>query len=176
MDSAPYFHNGRAATLNAVLQTGGVHYISDSAERLSVESYLQQIEYEGNPLPESTGSEFIFVSDITPVTSSNGYGPVEFDQSVGGIGSNDGRPLTIDGQTFTKGIGAHAASEVTYDLSDLNVDQFSSYIGLDDGAGNGGSTVYEVYLDGKRVYVSPVLRGRTTYCTSPFLSHHCMHN
>ncbi|WP_434362314.1 NPCBM/NEW2 domain-containing protein [Parasalinivibrio latis] len=159
MDSAPYFHNGQAATLNAVLQTGGVHYISDSAERLDVESYLQQIEYEGNPLPESTGSEFIFVSDITPVTSSNGYGPVEFDQSVGGTGSNDGRPLTIDGQTFTKGIGAHAASEVTYDLTDLYVDQFSSYIGLDDGAGNGGSAVYEVHLDGQRVYVSPVLRG-----------------
>ncbi|MEV6564424.1 NPCBM/NEW2 domain-containing protein [Streptomyces kronopolitis] len=86
----------------------------------------------------------------TPLTarpwsaSSNGWGPVGQNRSV------DGRPLTIAGAGFAEGLGAHAPSEIVYQLggtcSRLGVD-----VGVDDEVGANGSVVFQIYRDGTEV-------------------------
>src|SRR5207248_2202401 len=43
------------------------------------------------PAPPS----FVYVSDLAWLSATNGWGPVEKDQSVGGEGSGDGSTLTL---------------------------------------------------------------------------------
>ncbi|MGW2412579.1 NPCBM/NEW2 domain-containing protein [Streptomyces tubercidicus] len=80
-----------------------------------------------------------------PWTSSkNGWAPVRLNRSI------DGHPLTIQGASYTEGLGAHAFSEITYHLggvcSALSVD-----VGIDDEVGANGSVVFQVYRDGTKV-------------------------
>lgn len=60
--------------------------------------------------------------------------------------SVDGHPLTIQGATYPQGLGAHADSQLLYDLggscSALTVD-----VGLDDEVGANGSVVFQIYRD-----------------------------
>lgn len=161
-NSAPYFHNGQAATLNDVLLTGTQHTISDTAERAALVAYLQQIEYEGPPIvvpepPQAT--TYSYLSDMNETSSTNGWGPIEKDSSVGENSAGDGQTISIGGSTFNKGLGVHAYSEVTYSLTNANYDQFSAFIGVDDETGNAGSVVFEVWLDGVMAYQSSILRG-----------------
>ena len=48
---------------------------------------------------------------------TNGWGPVEKDRSNGEAGASDGEPITLNGVTYAKGLGAHAASDVRYALN-----------------------------------------------------------
>ena len=113
----------------------------------------------GDPCPNPA---VLYLSDLswegTPV---NGRGPIELDQSVGNYGVGDGSPITINGQVFTKGLGVHAISSVTYNLQ-AKFRTFYASIGVDDATCSAGSVVFEVYLDNIKVYESPVVRqGRT---------------
>ncbi|KJY80265.1 NPCBM/NEW2 domain-containing protein [Vibrio nigripulchritudo] len=159
VDSAPYFHNGKAPSLDDVLQTPGVHYVGNQTERGHLTSYLLQLEYEGLVVAPSTDQDFEYASDLPIKSSTNGWGPVEIDQSVGGQASNDGGRLSIGGVTFEKGFGAHSNSEIVLDISGKPYDQFSSFIGIDSGAGSAGSVIFEVWVDGVLKYRSNVLRG-----------------
>lgn len=83
--------------------------------------------------------------ETRPWTSSeNGYAPVRLNRSI------DGHPLTIQGTSYTEGLGAHAFSEITYHLggacSALSVD-----VGIDDEVGANGSVVFQIYRDGTKV-------------------------
>ncbi|MFG2094914.1 NPCBM/NEW2 domain-containing protein [Streptomyces sp. NPDC048612] len=72
------------------------------------------------------------------------FAPIRPDSSI------DGHPLTIQGTPYSQGLGAHAYSEITYELGGtctaLNVD-----VGLDDEVGANGSVVFQVYRDGTKV-------------------------
>ncbi|MCZ1006939.1 NPCBM/NEW2 domain-containing protein [Streptomyces lydicus] len=72
------------------------------------------------------------------------FAPFRQDSSI------DGHPLTIQGATYSQGLGAHAYDEVTYDLggscSALTVD-----VGLDDEVGANGSVVFQIYRDATKV-------------------------
>ena len=57
-----------------------------------------------------------YLSDQQWDSATNGWGPVERDRSNAEAASGDGRALTINGQTFSKGLGTHAVSEITYSL------------------------------------------------------------
>ena len=48
---------------------------------------------------------------------TNGWGPVEKDQSNGEAGATDGATITLNGVTYAKGLGAHAGSDVRYALN-----------------------------------------------------------
>ncbi|CCN73079.1 NPCBM/NEW2 domain-containing protein [Vibrio nigripulchritudo] len=161
-DSAPYYHNGQAATLDEALQIGSQHTVSDSAERAKIVAYLQQIEYGGPPIlvPEPPAApKYDYLSDLTETSSDNGWGPIEKDQSNGESGSGDGSPIRLAGKTYQKGLGVHAHSEITYDLSQKDYDQFTAAIGVDDEVGNRGSVTFEIYLDDVLSYQSGVLTG-----------------
>ncbi|MEW1748191.1 NPCBM/NEW2 domain-containing protein [Streptomyces angustmyceticus] len=78
--------------------------------------------------------------------SSQRYSHAPFRQDS----SIDGHPLTIQGVTYSQGLGAHAYNEITYDLggacSALGVD-----VGIDDEVGANGSVVFQIYRDDTKV-------------------------
>ncbi|MEL6820790.1 MAG: NPCBM/NEW2 domain-containing protein, partial [Calditrichota bacterium] len=122
----------------------------------------QQPHQQWKPVPTSvpgngTTTETIYLSDLNWVgTPINGWGPVEKDRSNGERGATDGNVITIEGQTYAKGLGAHATSEIIYNLN-AGYDVFKSDIGVDDETCGAGSIQFFVYLDGQLEYESPVL-------------------
>ncbi|MFQ3228779.1 NPCBM/NEW2 domain-containing protein [Reinekea sp.] len=161
-ESAPYFHNGQAATLNDVLQTGQEHSVNDATERAQLVAYLEQIEYEGPPVIVPTppaASQYFYLSDRTETSATNGWGPFEKDASNGENAANDGGTLSIGGSQYEKGLGVHANSDIRYDISDQPYDRFQAFIGVDDEVGDSGSVVFEVYVDGVLSFQSGTLTG-----------------
>ncbi|ULH17590.1 NPCBM/NEW2 domain-containing protein (plasmid) [Deinococcus sp. KNUC1210] len=90
--------------------------------------------------------------------ASNGWGPIEKDQSVGGNAAGDGKPLTLAGKTYAHGFGVHANSSMTFNLG-AQCATFTSEIGVDDEVGDRGSVVFQVYGDGNKLYDSGVMTG-----------------
>ncbi|WP_192930762.1 NPCBM/NEW2 domain-containing protein [Deinococcus sp. AJ005] len=104
----------------------------------------------------------VVLSELPYVSATNGWGPVEFDRSNGEQAQFDGKPLTIGGQVFTKGLGVHASSTLAaglnYDLGGACT-TFTASIGIDDEVGDRGSVVFQVYGDDKKLFDSGVVRG-----------------
>lgn len=107
-----------------------------------------------NPSTTMTSAN-VYLSDLSWTTHSNGWGNAELDMSNAGTGTDDGANLKINGVSFTKGLGVHADSTITYSL-DGKYSQFLADVGADDGAT--GSIVFEVRGDGVSLYKSAVLR------------------
>jgi alpha-galactosidase len=101
-----------------------------------------------------------YLSDINWFYSSNGWGPVEKDMSVGESGANDGRKITLNGVSYEKGLGAHSPSEIYYNIGG-NYAEFTSVVGLDDEVGSNGSVTFEVWGDGQKLWDSGLLKGNS---------------
>jgi hypothetical protein len=129
------------ATFDAPQWTGQVHV--EHAVRAFV------------PPPPLTGGPY--VSDLTFVNESNGWGPVERDRSVNESDGGDGNPLTIAGVVYEKGLGTHAPAEVTVYLGG-RCTSFSAALGLDDEITGPGSVEFQIMGDGNTLYDSGVLR------------------
>ncbi|MER6912090.1 NPCBM/NEW2 domain-containing protein [Streptomyces sp. NPDC000594] len=71
------------------------------------------------------------LGDLAWAWASNGYGPVERDMSNGGPKARDGRPLTINGVRYEKGIGTHAPVQLVYFL-DGRCSGLTTEVGIDD--------------------------------------------
>src|SRR5262249_26851661 len=98
----------------------------------------------------------VYLSSLTPTTATNGYGPYEKDKSNGEQNANDGKTITVNGTTYAKGLGVHALSDISYNIGG-NYARFQAQIGIDDEVGNNGSVIFQVYLDGTKVFDSGVL-------------------
>ena len=99
-----------------------------------------------------------WASDLRWAAEKNGYGPVERDMSNGGIPAGDGKPLTINGVVYPKGLGAHAPSEVVFYLGG-RCTAFTADVGVDDereATNKQGSATFEIYADGTRVAATGV--------------------
>lgn len=123
-----------------------------SEEDLIIEGTVQN----ANP-PSGTA----YLSDLSWTSPpTNGWGPVEIDESNGEQGTGDGNTITLNGTTYTKGLGVHAYSDITYNLGGAYT-TFISDVGVDDESGSAGSVVFEVYLDGSSspAYQSGILTG-----------------
>jgi alpha-galactosidase len=81
--------------------------------------------------------------------------------SNGETGAGDGHPITIGGQAYAKGVGAHAPSEVNVYVG-TQCASFTSDIGLDDEVGNNGSVDFQVWADGRKVADSGTVTGADT--------------
>ncbi|MGZ2357203.1 NPCBM/NEW2 domain-containing protein [Streptomyces sp. 372A] len=90
-----------------------------------------------------------YLSDLPQLSASNGYGPVEKDTSNGESAAGDGHPLTIGGQVYAKGLGAHAASSVEYYAGGA-CGTVTAQVGVDDEKGTKGSVTFEVWADGEK--------------------------
>ncbi|MEV6911990.1 NPCBM/NEW2 domain-containing protein [Amycolatopsis sp. NPDC051071] len=101
-------------------------------------------------VPAAPPSGPVWASDVTPAAERNGYGPVEKDQSNGGIPARDGKPLTINGVNHAKGLGTHASAEIVFYLGG-RCSAFTVDVGIDDEkepATKLGSATFGVYADG----------------------------
>ncbi|QXT63218.1 NPCBM/NEW2 domain-containing protein [Tessaracoccus palaemonis] len=111
------------------------------------------------PLPDGE----LYLSDMRDRivgTPTNGWGPMEFDQSNGETASGDGTPIMVDGVTYPKGLGTHAASSVTFSLKG-ECSLFQSVIGIDDSRGGNGSVIFVVAGDRNVLYSSGAITGST---------------
>jgi N-acetylneuraminic acid mutarotase len=98
------------------------------------------------------------LSDLAWTTAISGWGPIERDMSNGDQGALDGKPLTIGGQVFAKGLGVHANSEVIYSLSGPCT-TFSASVGIDNEVGSKGSVNFQVYNADTLLSESGIMRG-----------------
>jgi len=100
------------------------------------------------------------VSSLTMVgTPANGWGPFEVDRSNGEQGATDGKPLSIGGVAYQRGLGVHAPSDLRFNLNGACAGSFVADLGVDDEVGDNGSVVFQVYLDGVLSYDSGALTG-----------------
>jgi alpha-galactosidase len=99
-----------------------------------------------------------FVSDSAWLESTNGWGPVEKDMSVGERPAGDGRPITIAGVQYAKGLGAHAPGSVMY-FTARQCTGLTTDVGVDDEKrrNRAGSVVFQIWADGKVVADSGVV-------------------
>ncbi|WP_425555976.1 NPCBM/NEW2 domain-containing protein [Kitasatospora nipponensis] len=85
------------------------------------------------------------LGDLAWTDADNGRGPVERDHSNGGKAAGDGRPLTVNGVVYRKGLGVRADSDIYYHLGgtckNLTVD-----VGVDDEVAT-GSVIFRIYRD-----------------------------
>lgn len=98
----------------------------------------------------------VYASDHPWVSATNGWGPVEKDQSNGGTGTGDGTPLTLNGTVYAKGLGAHANGNVRYYLGGYCT-AFTATVGIDDAQATRGSVKFSVVADGATKVTTPVL-------------------
>jgi N-acetylneuraminic acid mutarotase len=97
-------------------------------------------------------------SDLPWTSATSAWGPVERDRSNGEQRAGDGRPLTVAGAHFAKGLGVHANSELEYTL-DGHCSAFTVQVGVDDEVGSLGSVVFQLWNGQTKLFDSGVRRG-----------------
>jgi len=110
-----------------------------------------------SPIP-STTAPTTSLSEMQWVSATGGWGPIEIDMSNGERAAGDGGVITINGETFDRGLGAHAPSRIEYRLGGRCL-AFLSDVGIDDEVGNQGSVIFQMWGDGHKLYESGILRG-----------------
>jgi hypothetical protein len=106
----------------------------------------------------------VFLSDLPWESATNGWGPVEIDQSNGEEdGGETSLPIEINDIIYPKGLGVHANSEIVYDLGG-NYIRFLSDVGIDDEVeefpgDTDGSVVFRVFADNVEVFTSTNMDG-----------------
>ena len=121
-----------------LLATGVVQpvYGKDNVEEWAL-SIQESVQLLNRMIKETNTQDYVFLSDLDYVESmtSIGYGSFEKDGRPGG----GTLTLVVGGKQlqFQKAIGAHAQSNVVYDLTGYEeYTRFTSYVGLDYGAAN----------------------------------------
>jgi alpha-galactosidase len=110
----------------------------------------------GNEPPRPKGAAYL--SDYTPIYAANGLGPIERDTNNGATAGGDGTPISIRGQTFTKGLGTAAPSAVIYRLGG-KCSRFTATAGVDDATNGAGSVRFQVIADGAVLFDSMNVTG-----------------
>jgi hypothetical protein len=97
-----------------------------------------------------------FVTDLTPSSSTNGYGAIGRDLSTGQL------PIRLNGVPYARGLGAHAISDVRYALGGRHQTFFAD-VGIDDECPDDtvGTVVFQVFVDGVKAYDSGTMRPTT---------------
>ncbi|WP_158088598.1 NPCBM/NEW2 domain-containing protein [Thermoactinospora rubra] len=93
-----------------------------------------------------------YLSDLTWTNARNHLGPPKRDTS------HDGRPLTLDGVAYAKGLGAHAPADIEYYLA-RRCSTVEFVAGVDDEVGANGSVTFEVWADGERTARTGLITG-----------------
>lgn len=139
---------------------------NESGERKMASKFfsaLQPLLSNPTPAPAPTPTHVpltgtTFLSEMNWSAASNGWGPVEKDQSVGDSAQNDGQKQSIRDRRYNRGLGTNAGSRIDYRL-DGKQKWFAADLGIDDETNGGGSVVFKVYADGKRIFSSSIIRG-----------------
>ncbi|WP_245601682.1 NPCBM/NEW2 domain-containing protein [Hamadaea tsunoensis] len=108
---------------------------------------LYRITPVGAPATPPAGTSYL--SNLQWTSATNGWGPVEKDKSNGEQAAGDGHTLTVNGTTYAKGLGVHAASEVQYYLGG-QCSTVSASVGVDDEV-TAGSVVFQLWRDSTKI-------------------------
>ncbi|MEU6123028.1 NPCBM/NEW2 domain-containing protein [Streptomyces sp. NPDC047123] len=96
------------------------------------------------------------LGDLPWLSATNGWGPVERDTSNGDSGAGDGRPITIGGTVYAKGLGVHAESTVEYYTGGA-CEKVTAQVGVDDETIVKGTVAFEIWADGRQAASTGVL-------------------
>ncbi len=111
---------------------------------------------QGEGTPELAGGEApagaIWLDTLDLSLVEQEWGRAQAGKSV------DGKPLTLHGQVYEHGIGTHAFSELVVNLKGT-ARSFRADAGVDDEAGDYGSVVFVVLVDGQEAARTGVLQG-----------------
>jgi hypothetical protein len=99
------------------------------------------------------------VSDLPFLSSTNGWGPVERDSSVGEQAAGNGRTITVAGVGYAKGLGTNALSDIQLYLGG-KCSRLTAEVGVDDETGGAGTVTFSVIADGKTLVTTPTMQGR----------------
>jgi hypothetical protein len=111
-------------------------------------------------LPEAKPLVEVSLVDLTPVSMTNGHGPVEKNMSVGELAANDGKALMIGGIPYEKGFGVHSASELVFSLAG----QYTTFmvdVGMDDEVADQGLVTFRILADDMVLFDSGAMNGAT---------------
>ncbi len=122
------------------------------------DGYSAQVPAHGLVLLKAQGqldrTASFWVSDLHFTQMENAARFLKVDSSSGG------KVMKLGGKTYSKGLGTNAPSRVIISLKKM-FNRFQSDVGIDDGV-SGGSVVFQVMGDGKKLFESPVLKGGGT--------------
>jgi len=124
--------------------------------RENVEHWTRGSATVSVPIPPPTGT--VYVSDLSFISATNGWGPVERDMSNGEQQAGDGHTISIRGTTYAKGLGVHANGDVAL-FTGGNCSRFTAVVGIDDEVAPNGSVTFSVVADGKTLVTTPDLTG-----------------
>ncbi|MEU6092836.1 beta-galactosidase [Streptomyces sp. NPDC047085] len=133
--------------------TATVSYVQDGREATSGDERI----VGGIPPAPPAGKSA--VSDLPFLSSTNGWGPVERDSSVGEQAAGDGRPISIAGVSHPKGLGTNSVSDVELYLAG-QCSRLTADVGVDDETGGAGSVTFSVIADGETLVTTPTIRGK----------------
>jgi beta-galactosidase GanA len=108
------------------------------------------------PPPPPPGTDA--VSDLPFLSATNGWGPVERDTSNGEQAAGDGKPITIAGVHYAKGLGTNSISDVQVYLAG-KCTRFTASVGVDDETHGAGTVTFSVAADGKTLVTTPTIKG-----------------
>ncbi len=96
------------------------------------------------------------LSQLQPVLVQQGWGALGIDKSA------EGKPLTVDGQRYERGLGTHAQGLLVYSVP-AGAKRFVAVVGLDDEKLDDprSSVTFEVYGDVKEMGESPQLLAKS---------------
>src|SRR6267378_6053731 len=96
-------------------------------------------------------AETVWLSSLDLTRMTSGWSVPKADLGVAG------KPISIDGKQFARGVGTHAESKLRVDLGG-KATRFFAQVGVDDGAGGQGSVEFIVSGDGKVLWRSGLLQ------------------
>lgn len=153
-ESAPGADTGNAGADPAVIAPTSNPYASGK-------TYPWQDQGQASAQAIVSGSNDLSALNWTSATSA--WGPIERNRSNGEQGASDGRTITLNGKTYSSGLGLHANSAVTYALGG-QCSTFTADVGLDDeidAQTQYGSVAFQVYADGALLFDSKTMRGNS---------------
>lgn len=99
------------------------------------------------------GAETVWLSSLDLTKMTSGWSVPKVDLGV------VGKPISIDGKQFARGVGTHAKSKMRLDLGGAGK-RFFAQVGLDDSTEGHGSVEFLVTGDGKVLWRSGLIAGR----------------
>jgi len=142
---------------NGVVNWADLNILRTNLDPASVTlNQFAQMALFGQPSTISSGqvSEYdgygaAFISNMPWVSSSNGQGPVQVDET------STGASMWLGGMNYSQGLGVNANSQVVVNLGGQYA-RFESEIGVDSPGGT-SAVVFQVYGDGNLLYQSPTV-------------------
>lgn len=154
-------YSGKDITNTVVIKSNTVDMTKKGIYEVVYEINDEGIQ-ETKTMTVNVVSDMQYISDMTASSAKVGWGSLQKDKSVAG------GTITLLRQgveaTYAKGLGAHANSEIVYNIEGKGFTFFESYIGIDQVAkGKASSATFEVWVDGEKKFASDVFKANTDH-------------